>query len=82
MRFTKELGLKIPAETANSVMASLKANRAYVPMIQYLCTEGIKERHWNEIYDLLGFDETYRNDFLQDGVKDYKDIVKISDIKG
>lgn len=51
-------------------------------MIQYLCTEGIKERHWNEIYDLLGFDETYRNDFLQDGVKDYKDIVKISDIKG
>ena len=63
-------------------MVSLKANRPYVPMIQYLCTEGIKDRHWNEIYDILGFDEQYRNEFLQDGVKDYKDVMKISDIKG
>jgi hypothetical protein len=51
-------------------------------MIQYLCTEGIKERHWNEIFEILGLEDQFRNETMQ-GIegKDFKDYFRVNDIK-
>jgi len=38
-------------------MTSLKGYRPFVPIVAYLNTEGLKERHWEEIFDIIGLDE-------------------------
>lgn len=80
IRFTKELNLKNPAEVAKQVYNGLNINRPYIPLIAYLCTEGLKERHWNEIFEVLNIDESAKAEIAEEGT-DIKQILTIQDVQ-
>lgn len=74
-----DLRLDKPKDVASRVQADLKGHRPYVPMVAYLCTEGLKEWHWEEIFELIGFEQSYRDELLlaNPGKSEFKDCIKI-----
>ena len=42
----------------NTIMNNIKGFRDNVPLIATLCNPGIRERHWQQMSDICGFDIT------------------------
>ena len=43
-----------PFEVADTVNKQLTDLKKFIPIIQVVCTQGLKERHWTKILDILG----------------------------
>ena len=47
---------KGPLKTAEGLKTKVEKFKGYVPLLQCICNPGLRERHWDKISDLAGFD--------------------------
>ena len=45
-----------PQKTAESLKSKMEKFKVYVPLLQCICNKGLRDRHWEKISDLSGFD--------------------------
>jgi len=69
-KLSKQFGEKRgPLKTANLLKGKIDKFKADLPLVMTLCNKGMRERHWEEISELTGYDiqpdeETKLNDLL------------------
>jgi dynein heavy chain len=77
LKFAKPEGL------ANKIFTSCNVFKQYIPIIEYLCNEGLQQRHAEKIKDVIGveFDENTRlHSLMSLNIEQYKDqLEEISD---
>ncbi len=50
----KNIKVPKPMEVATKIKGALEGYRKYLPVISSLCTEGLKQRHWDDIEKIIG----------------------------
>jgi len=53
--------LQSPMEVSSEVQEQLELNLPFLPLVRALCIEGMKERHWNEVFNILNVPEEDRS---------------------
>jgi dynein heavy chain len=47
---------KGPLKTAEALKAKVDKFKSFIPLLQCICNPGLRDRHWDKISDLAGFD--------------------------
>ena len=55
INFEKNKEMATPAKLASEVLKDIKDFNLCMPLIRVFSNKGLKERHWDEITDIVGF---------------------------